>query len=159
MLIIFGYSKYMMLALFTRILMSLYSQRCSPICLVLLEGMLPSAFFPRCLEGIWGDFFFISFVPNMFPSGSQWVLIKFPTCFTRVFPIAPRFNPLCFAQSPPLLTYISGPKGMAPHLSIESSILGSLHGFNFFFHDGPIKLAHSKKKKKKSWTCEGPPTN
>jgi hypothetical protein len=37
-----------------------------------------------------------------------------------------------FAQSPPLLTYIGGPKGEALHLSIESSILGSLHSFNFF---------------------------
>ncbi len=40
----------------------------------------------------------------------------------NVFPIAPRFNPICFAQSPPLLTYIVGPKEEALHLSIESSI-------------------------------------
>jgi hypothetical protein len=66
----------------------------------------------------------------------------FPTCFLqvpngfsicslcvspRLFPIAPCFNPICFAQSPPLLTYIGGPKGEALHLSIESSIMGSLH--------------------------------
>ncbi len=61
-------------------------------------------------------------VPNMFP--------RFPLCFPRVFPI--HFNPICFAQSPPLLTYIGGPKGKALHLSIESFILGSLHGCNFF---------------------------
>jgi hypothetical protein len=53
-----------------------------------------------------------------------------------------------FAQSPPLLTYIAGPKGETLHLSIESSILGSLHSFNFFFFgDGPIKLAHCNKRK------------
>jgi hypothetical protein len=45
----------------------------------------------------------------------------FPMCSPRVFPIAPRFNPVCFAQSPPLLTYIEGPKGEAfSHFSIES---------------------------------------
>jgi hypothetical protein len=31
---------------------------------------------------------------------------------------------------PPLLTYIGGPKGEALHISIEYSILGSLHSFN-----------------------------
>jgi hypothetical protein len=50
-----------------------------------------------------------------------------------VFPITPCFNPICFAQSPPLLTYIGGSKGEAFHLSIESLIFGSLHSFNFFF--------------------------
>jgi hypothetical protein len=69
--------------------------------------------------------------PNMFPSSSKWVPIRFPICSPRVFPIAPHFNPMGFAQSPPLLTYIGGPKGEALHLSIESSILGSLHSFNF----------------------------
>jgi hypothetical protein len=39
-----------------------------------------------------------------------------------------------------------GPKGEALQLSIESSILGSVHSF-FFFGDGPIRLAHCKKKK------------
>ncbi len=46
------------------------------------------------------DLFEFSFVPN-----------RFPMCSPRVFPIAPCFNPLCFAQSPPFLTYICGPKG------------------------------------------------
>ncbi len=57
-------------------------------------------------------FFLFSFVPNMFPSSSQ---MGFP----RVFPIAPHFNPICFAQSPPLLTNIGGPNGDALHLSIK----------------------------------------
>ncbi len=57
---------------------------------------------------------------------------RFPMCSPWVFLIAPCFNPICFAQSPPLLTYICGPKGEALHLSIESSIFGSLHSFNFF---------------------------
>jgi hypothetical protein len=55
-----------------------------------------------------------------------------PICFPRGFPLAPHFNPICFAQSPPLLTYIGAPKGEALHLSIESSILGTLHSLNFF---------------------------
>jgi len=71
------------------------------------------------------------------PSSSQWVSFKFPICslssqyvpqvsnvFPRVFPIAPCFNHIHCAQSPPLLTYIGGPKGEALHLLIESSILG-----------------------------------
>jgi hypothetical protein len=64
-------------------------------------------------------------------------------CSPWVFPIAPCFNPICFAQSPPLLTYIGGPKGEALHLSIESSVFVSLHSFNSFLL-GPIKF--SKKK-------------
>jgi hypothetical protein len=45
-------------------------------------------------------------VPYGFPVGSQC-----SQCVPqRVFPIAPRFNPICFAQSPLLLTYIGGPK-------------------------------------------------
>jgi hypothetical protein len=94
-------------------------------------------------------------VPFKFPMGSHQVpnmFIRFPMCFPRVFPIAPRFNPLCFAQSPPLLNYIDGPKGQALHLSIESSKnlgIGLHSSFQlFFFRDGPIKLAHDPQKKK-----------
>jgi hypothetical protein len=79
-----------------------------------------------------------------------------------VFPIAACFNLICFAQSPALLTYIGGPKGEALHLSIESSILGSLQFLNiFFFLIGNKKLANlkKKKKKKKGRTCEASPTN
>jgi hypothetical protein len=69
-------------------------------------------------------------------------------CSPRVFSIAPHFNPICFAQSSPLLTYIGGPKGEALHLYIEFSILGSLHKLQPFV---AIKLAHADKQ---SWTCE-----
>ena len=65
-----------------------------------------------------------------------------------VFSIAPYFNPICFAQSPPLLTYIGGPKEEALHLSIESSIFVSLHSFNFLGQGQSNSI-------KKSWTCEG----
>ncbi len=85
-----------------------------------------------------------------FPIGSHRVLIIFPMfaiCSPpRVFPIAPCFNLICFAQSPPLLTYVvGGPKGEALHLSIESSILGSLHSFNFFFAMGQSNWLIAKK--------------
>jgi len=56
---------------------------------------------------------------------SQWIPIRFAICSPRVFPIAPHFNPICFA-------HIGGPKGESLHLSIESSILVSLNSFNFF---------------------------
>ncbi len=105
------------------------------------------------------DFFHFSFDPNMFPSSSHRVLNMFPRflmCFPRAFPIAPRFNPMCFAQSPPLLTYVGGPKGEALHLFLESSILGSFHSFFFFFVMGQSNWLIANKK---SWTCESPPTN
>jgi hypothetical protein len=35
----------------------------------------------------------------------------FSMCSPKVFPITPCFNTTCFAQSPPPLTYIGGPKG------------------------------------------------
>jgi hypothetical protein len=66
-----------------------------------------------------------SFVPKHVP-------FKFPMGSPRLFPIAPHFNPMGFAQSPPLLNYIGGPKEEALHLSIESSILGCLHSFKCF---------------------------
>jgi hypothetical protein len=80
------------------------------------------------------DFFLFSFVPNMFPM-----------CSPGLFTIAPHFNPICFAQSPPLLTYIGGTKGEAIHLSIESSILGSFHILTFFW-DGQSNWLIAKKK-------------
>jgi len=69
-------------------------------------------------------------------------------CSLRVFPIAPPFNSICFAQSPPILTYIGvgGPKGEALHLSIESSILRSVHSFNFVFAMGQSNWLIAKKK-------------
>jgi hypothetical protein len=78
------------------------------------------------------------------------MLPRFPMCSPRVFPIAPPFNLICFAQSPPLLTYIGGPKGEALHLSIKSFILGASIVSTFFCY-GPIELSHCQKK---SWTCE-----
>ncbi len=80
-------------------------------------------------------------VPHMSP--------RFPMRSPRVFPIAPCFNPICFAQSPLLLTYIGGQKGEAFHLSRESLILGSLHSFNFFFAMGQSNWLIEKKKKKR----------
>ncbi len=75
------------------------------------------------------SFFHFFFVPFMFLSSSLWIpnmFPKFQMCSPRVFLIASGFNPICFAQSPPHLTYIHEPKGKALHLAIESSILGEL---------------------------------
>ncbi len=80
---------------------------------------------------------------------SQNVPPQVPNVFPKGVPNSTSFNRIHFAQSSPLLTYIGGPKGEALDLSIESFILGSLHSFNFFFCDGPIKLAHCQKKKEK----------
>jgi hypothetical protein len=58
---------------------------------------------------------------------------RFSMCSPRVFPIAPLFDPICFAQSPPILTYIGGPKGEALHFSIESSIFWERPWVQLFF--------------------------
>jgi len=50
--------------------------------------------------GLRGRNFFTFLCSLLVPNG-------FPV-FPLVFPIAPCFNPICFAQSPPLLTYIVG---------------------------------------------------
>jgi len=91
--------------------------------------------------GLWGGFFSFFLCSLQVPNG-------FPICSPRVFSIAPRFNLICFAQSPSLLTYIGGPKGEALDLCIESSILGSLHSFNFFWTwTNQIDSLPPKKKK------------
>jgi hypothetical protein len=101
--------------------------------------------------GGWRIFFIFFIVPNMFPSSSQWapnLFPRLPMCSQRVFSIARHFNPICFAQSLPLLTYLGGPKGEPLHLSIESSILRSLHSFDFFLQlVNQIGSFHKKKKK------------
>jgi hypothetical protein len=91
----------------------------------------------------------IFFIFTLFPKCSLQVPSEFPSIsnmFPRRFPIAPHFNPICFVQSPPLLTYIGAPKGEALHLSIESSILGNLHSFNFFFVTGQLNWLIVEKK-------------
>jgi hypothetical protein len=64
---------------------------------------------------------------------------RFSMCSPWVFPIVPCFNPICFAQSPPFITYIDEPKEEALHLSIESSIFVKLYSFKFFL-PRPIKF-------------------
>jgi len=110
-------------------------------------------FFFWVLGGGGRIFFLFSFIPNMFPFQ---VPNGFPICSPNMFPIAPHPNPICFAQSPSLLTYIAGPKGEALHLSRESSIMGSLHNSIFLW---PWANQIGSLQKKKSWTCEAPPTN
>jgi hypothetical protein len=71
-----------------------------------------------------------------------------------VFPIAPPFNPIGFAQSPPLFTYIAGgPKRKdTPSFNLifyfGGASIVSTNFFFFIFCNGPIKLAHCKKIKK-----------
>ncbi len=78
-------------------------------------------------------------VPHMSP--------RFPMRSPRVFPIAPCFNAICFAQSPPLLTYIGGQNGEALHLSRKSLFLGSLHCF--FFLQWANQIGSLQKKRKR----------
>jgi len=66
-----------------------------------------------------------------------------------VLSTTPCFNPICFAQSPTLLTYIHGPKGEALYLPIESSTLGNIHSFNsFLLWANQIGSLQNKKEKK-----------
>ncbi len=106
--------------------------------------------FGRVGERIFSFFICSQHVPFKFPMDSHQVLNIFrqsPMCSSNVFPIAPHFNPICFAQSPPLLTYIGGPKGETLHLSLESPILGSPHTFNFFLEMGQSNWLIAKKTK------------
>jgi hypothetical protein len=86
--------------------------------------------------------------------GGGRILFSFFFCSQHVpfkFPIALCFNPICFALSPPLLTYIGGPKGEALHLFIESFILRSLHNFNVILQwANQIGSLQTKKKKELS---------
>jgi len=77
--------------------------------------------------------------------GSQYVINGFPMCSPRVFPIAPHFNPTCFAQSPPLLTYVGGPKGEALQLA-KNRLFWGASIVSTLFCNGPIKLAPKKNK-------------
>jgi hypothetical protein len=78
--------------------------------------------------------------------GSHQVFNVFP----KGLPIAPHFIPICFAQSPPLLTHIVGPieEGGAPSYHSIFCVGGASIVSTFVYH-GQIKLAHCKKKKKK----------
>jgi hypothetical protein len=52
----------------------------------------------------------------------------------RVFPIAPHFCPIWFAQSSSLLiTYRDGPKGEVLHLHVETSIFEDFQSLRVFF--------------------------
>jgi hypothetical protein len=84
---------------------------------------------------------YVSQVPNVYPNDVPNMFPKFLMCSSRVFPIVPPFNPMCFVQNPPLLTFIGGPKVVALHLS-RMLYFGEPPQFHFFFWDGPIKLAH-----------------
>jgi len=55
---------------------------------------------------------------------------------------------MCFAQSPPLLTYIAGPMGEALHLSLESSIWGASIVSTFFVMSQSNWLIAKEKNKK-----------
>jgi len=103
------------------------------------------------VEGVEGGFF-------SFFLCSLYVPFKFPMCSPRVLQVAPFLNPICFAQSPPLLTYIWGPKGQTFHLSVESLYWRSLCSLNLLLQ-WANQIGALPKKKKKSWTCEAPPTN
>jgi len=89
---------------------------------------------------------------NKYP-WSKWVPIRFPMCSPRMFPMTPRLNPICFAQTPPLLAYIAGPKGKTLHKTIEPSILWFIHSFNFYLWLAN-QIGSFPKKIKIGWSCD-----
>jgi hypothetical protein len=66
-----------------------------------------------------------------------------PNMFSKEFPIAPHFYPICFGKCCP---HSWAKRWGTPHFKIKPFILGTLHSL-FLLSDGPIKLAHCKKKK------------
>ncbi len=93
-------------------------------------------------RGGWGVERRIFFFFPLFPTGSQ--------CVSQgLFPIAPCFNPLCFAQSPPLLTYICRPKGRPSIFLLDVLFWWASIVSTFLFVMGQWNST------KKSCTCEG----
>jgi len=64
-----------------------------------------------------------------------------------MFPIAPHFYPICFTQSCPLFTYISGPKGRHSIFKYKFRFPRASKNFNFFGAMGQSKWLIVKKKK------------
>ncbi len=113
--------------------------------------------------GGWGDLFHLSFVPNMFPSSSQWISIRFPRC-SLGSQCVPQW---CSQQQLPLISHVL-PKvlpfspiwvGQRGRHSIfpENLLFWGASIVSTFFCDEPIKLAHCKKKK--VGLVKHPPTN
>jgi hypothetical protein len=83
-------------------------------------------------------FFVIVFLEGGIKAKSSQV----PDMFSKEFPIAPHFYPISFGKCCPH----SRAKGWGTlHFKIEPFILGNLHSL-FLLSDGPIKLAHCKKR-------------
>ncbi len=93
-----------------------------------------------------GGFFQFSFVPKMFPSSSQWVLLGFQYVPQGCSQQHLARIPYALPKVLPLLTYAGGLKAEALHLSIESSIWGASIASTVFCN-GPIKFTYCKKKK------------
>jgi hypothetical protein len=112
--------------------------------------LLPKWFLSLNFFFIFPLFLTFSFqVLNGFPICSPRV---FPMCSPRVFPIAPHFNPTCFAQSPPLLTYVGGPKGEEALQLATNLLFWGASIVSTLFCNGPIQ-------KNKVGLVSHPPTN
>ncbi len=107
-------------------------------------------FFPfKFWVGVGEDFFHFSFVPNKFPSSSQWVPIRFPICSqgSQCVPNSTSFESHMFCpKSSPSHLYRWAKGGGISSFHRIFYFGGSLHSFNFCFCYGPIKLAHCKKE-------------
>jgi hypothetical protein len=93
-------------------------------------------------RGIFSVFLCSQNVPFKFPMGS----IRFSICSPRVFTIAPRSNPICFAQSPPPSHLCRWAEGGGTPSFHRIFYLGSLHSFNRFLQwANQIHLLQKKK--------------
>ncbi len=105
-------------------------------------------------------FLFSQHVPFMFLSTSQWVhnmFPKFPMGSHKVFPIAPRFNPIYVLLKvlPEVTPIYSWAKVIGTSSFNRISYFGGGSIISIFFGEGPIKMT-CYQKKNKSWTCEAP---
>jgi hypothetical protein len=80
------------------------------------------------------------YVPFNFSMGSHQV--------PNVFPIASRFNPICFAQSPPPSHLYRWAKGSVTPPVYRIFYFGGGSVVSTFFCNGPIKLTQCQKKMK-----------
>ncbi len=103
----------------------------------------------KCLDGGRTSFHFF-FVPNMFPSSSQWVPIRLPICSlgSQCISLGCSQSHMFCPKSSLSHTYIAGPKGSVALHSLQNLLLWGASIVSTFFNcHGPMKLAQCKKQK------------
>jgi hypothetical protein len=117
------------------------------------EGVSPPPFFSCGLGGGGYGQSTVDFPSKLFCSFSSWGGLKGVS--KKRVPIAPHFYPICFHKCSPPFTYLADQKGRNFILQNKTLYFRGASIVSFLLSDGPIKLTHCKKEKKKR-TWEAP---